>query len=703
MLKKRICLFAGYSNYGKIEDYVIYYLKKLSDISDVYYLADCNISENELSKIDDIVVKKYAYKHSKYDFGSWQELINKIGYDIISQYDELILCNDSCFGPLYSLPNIFEEMNKKDCDFWGISENIYEKVKHLQSYFLVFKNNVFTSNTFKTFFDNIKLEENKMDIIYNYELTLTNILEKANFKSQAYFNSQVINHYISPQTTLNNLDNCYYWRQSIAKGFPFIKKAIFTSLKDSYYIENLFGWEHFLHKYTTYDTTLIKKFLKDNQIKNYNSNFQYLIKKLVYDAKQNKKRKNKDLKNNIKYIALYLPQFHTFKENDGWWGKGFTEWTNTKAAIPLFEGHYQPHEPHNDIGYYDLSDVNVMIKQSQMAKEYGIYGFSYYYYWFNGKKLMEKPLENMLNEPNVNIPFCLFWANHNWTRSWDAGNKEILLEQTYDDVSYKRFIDDIIKYFNDRRYIRINNKPVLLIYEADKIPNPKLYIKNLRNYAKQQYSLELYLISVQQNNTTSPNLYGYDAALETTPNYCAGKSVIKSNKPITQKDVEITFYDYLTNIFTYLLRKEPNYKLYKCVYPMWDNTPRRKKKKGWLFLGATPELFKKFLIEMTKKTINTFEEEEQYLFINAWNEWAEGTHLEPDKKYGYTLLEICNQVSQMSLQQLNTQGFNKNDYKKYKNILYPIKLFAKHTYGDIRKFKVLNFTIYKYKKKKRYD
>lgn len=211
-----------------------------------------------------------------------------------------------------------------------------------------------------------------------------------------------------------------------------------------------------------------------------------MIKKLVYDAKQNKKRKNKDLKNNIKYIALYLPQFHTFKENDGWWGKGFTEWTNTKAAIPLFEGHYQPHEPHNDIGYYDLSDVNVMIKQSQMAKEYGIYGFSYYYYWFNGKKLMEKPLENMLNEPNVNIPFCLFWANHNWTRSWDAGNKEILLEQTYDDVSYKRFIDDIIKYFNDRRYIRINNKPVLLIYEADKTLT--------RNYI-----LKIYVI-MQNNN-----------------------------------------------------------------------------------------------------------------------------------------------------------------------------------------------------------
>ena len=350
--------------------------------------------------------------------------------------------------------------------------------------------------------------------------------------------------------------------------------------------------------------------------------------------------------NNVKYIPLYLPQFHTFKENDEWWGEGFTEWTNTKPAVPFFEGHYQPHEPHDDIGYYDLSDVNVMIKQAKMAKDYGIYGFSYYYYWFNGKKLMEKPLENMLNNKEVDIPFCLFWANHNWTRSWDAGNKEILLEQIYDESTNEKFIDDLVPYFKDERYIRIDNKPVLLIYQADHLPNPKQTVIEWRKIAKEKYSLELYLVTVQQNNLLPPQMFGYDAAMETSPNCRTGKSsrFEKEKLPKLPSDVTMTIYDYIKNIFLYILEKEEKYKRFNCVYPMWDNTARRKKKNAWMFLGSTPELFEKFLAEMTLKTILRFEPKEQFLFINAWNEWAEGAHLEPDKKYGYAYLEKCKKI-----------------------------------------------------------
>ncbi len=413
--------------------------------------------------------------------------------------------------------------------------------------------------------------------------------------------------------------------------------------------------------------------------------------------------------NKIKYIPLYLPQFHTFKENDEWWGKGFTEWTNTKPAVPFFEDHYQPHEPHDDIGYYDLSDVNVMIKQAKMAKEYGIYGFSYYYYWFNGKKLMEKPLENMLHNKAVDIPFCLFWANHNWTRSWDAGNKEVLLEQTYDESTNERFIDDLVPYFNDERYIRIDNKPMLLIYQSDHLPNPKKTVKEWRKYAKEKYNIELYLVTVQQNNLLPPQLFGYDAAMETSPNCRTGKSSrLDINKlPKLPSDVTMTIYDYFKNIFLYILEKEEKYKRFNCVYPMWDNTARRKKKLPWMFYGATPDLFEKFLVEMTRKTINHFDEKEQFLFINAWNEWAEGTHLEPDKKYGYTYLEICKKVKNMSMEELKTNGFDqktKREMDRKLNGIWPIKLLKalnpiqKVRINRDRIIKFLGIPVYKYTK-----
>lgn len=394
------------------------------------------------------------------------------------------------------------------------------------------------------------------------------------------------------------------------------------------------------------------------------------------------RKKGRIINNKVKYLALYLPQFHRFKENDEWWGEGFTEWTNTKPAKPFFEGHYQPHEPHDDIGYYDLSDVNVMIKQAKMAKEYGIYGFSYYYYWFDGRKIMEKPLENMLNNPEVDIPFCLFWANHNWTRSWDAGNKEILLEQTYGESTLERFIDDLIPYFNDKRYIRVDNKPLLLIYQADQLPNPKKAVKRWRNYAKEKYNLDLYLVSIHQNNSIPPNFFGYDAVLEGAPNYKAGKYCIldEKDKPILPGDVKMTFYDYEKDVLYHSLSSDPKYKKFNCVYPMWDNSPRRKKKFSWIFYGSTPELFKKFLAEMTLKTIKNFKENEQFLFINAWNEWAEGTHLEPDKKYGYTFLEICKEVSKMNPKTLEKEGLSveeiRSGYKKLKTSC--IKIFIQN-------------------------
>ena len=372
---------------------------------------------------------------------------------------------------------------------------------------------------------------------------------------------------------------------------------------------------------------------------------------------------------NLKYIALYLPQFHAIPENDEWWGKGFTEWTNTRPMRPLFEGHYQPHEPSDELGYYDLSDVDVMVKQAELAKTYGLTGFCYYYYWFNGRTLLEKPLQNMLGDARVAIPFCLCWANHNWTRRWDGLDQEMLLEQTYDETTYTRFIDDLAPYLNDERYIRVDNKPVLLVYQADKVRNPKEAVDVWRTHARDRYGLELHLICVQQSGATDPGEFGYDAAVDFTPKWRSEDALPHSEHPKYLKDdTSAVFFDYRKNTLKSVLRSEP-YKLHRCVYPMWDNSPRRKGAGAFIVVNSSMELFRRFLIEMSKLTVSNLDPEERFLFINAWNEWAEGTHLEPCRKHGDSLLRICREVSSMPTDALMNSGFDQTDIEWIRSLV----------------------------------
>jgi len=365
---------------------------------------------------------------------------------------------------------------------------------------------------------------------------------------------------------------------------------------------------------------------------------------------------------NLKYIALYLPQFHAIPENDQWWGKGFTEWTNTKPMRPLFEGHYQPHEPSAELGYYDLSDVSVMVAQAELAKQYGISGFCYYYYWFNGRTLLEKPLKNMLGEERVAIPFCLCWANHNWTRRWDGLDQEMLLEQTYDETTYTRFIDDLAPYLNDDRYIRVDNKPVLLVYQADQVANPSGAVEAWRSHARTRYCLELYLICVQQSSQTDPSEFGYDAAVDFTPKWRSEDALSPLEHPKYFEDnTSAVLFDYRKNTLKSVLRRGEKYELYRCVYPMWDNSPRRKGNGSFVVVNSSPELFRRFLVEMSKLTVSEFEFDRRFLFINAWNEWAEGTHLEPCKRHGDGLLQICREVSSLPQDKLMSMGFEKID------------------------------------------
>ncbi|RZL47055.1 MAG: glycosyl hydrolase [Pedobacter sp.] len=355
---------------------------------------------------------------------------------------------------------------------------------------------------------------------------------------------------------------------------------------------------------------------------------------------------------NLKAIALYLPQFHPIKENDKWWGKGFTEWINVTKSKPKFPGHYQPHLP-ADLGFYDLRLLDTMIAQAELAKSYGIYGFCFYHYWFNGKLLLETPIEQMLRAKKPNFPFCLCWANENWTRRWDGEEANVLIKQEYSLEDDYDHIQYLIPFFKDERYIKIDGKPVYLMYRSELHPNINEAVKIWRDEAKKAGFDDLYLIRVENfKRDFNPIDHGFDASMEFAPDFAiklqkhSKKNLLMHLARKTLQLFSITESAYINNrIFDYedmvekMVNKTPKpYKYFRSVFPSWDNSARRAKN-ATLFVNASPEKFQEWVAKTAQYIENNFEAKEQILFINAWNEWAEGCHLEPDQKYGHQYLQ----------------------------------------------------------------
>ena len=340
----------------------------------------------------------------------------------------------------------------------------------------------------------------------------------------------------------------------------------------------------------------------------------------------------------VKLIAFYLPQFHQIPENDKWWGEGFTEWTNVKKAIPQFKGHYQPHIP-GELGYYNLTNKEVMKRQIELAKQYGIYGFCFHHYWFAGKRLLEKPVNMLIENKDLDIPFCLCWANENWTRRWDGLDNEVLIAQKHSPEDDINFIEDISKYFNDTRYIKIDEKPVLIVYRIELFPNPEDTIVRWRKWMEDHGYKGIYLIGAQGFACKNPTKYGLDAAVEFPPNGMYKYNYISSQVSFKNPNFKgnIVDYSYYVNNKLYLKEDKEKYNLFKTIIPSWDNTPRRGNK-STIFYNSSPELYKQWLKDIIIYTKTKKNKDEQFVFINAWNEWGEGAYLEPDVKYGYSYL-----------------------------------------------------------------
>jgi lipopolysaccharide biosynthesis protein len=353
----------------------------------------------------------------------------------------------------------------------------------------------------------------------------------------------------------------------------------------------------------------------------------------------------------IKPIAIHLPQFHPITENDQWWGKGFTEWTNVSKAKPLFAGHYQPHLP-ADLGFYDLRLEEARLAQADLAKHYGIQGFCYYHYWFNGKRLLNRPLDDMIASKEPDFPFMLCWANENWTRRWDGLDQQILIKQEYserDDRNHIRFLCE--NFFMDPRYLKVKGKPFFLIYRPSLFPNVRKTIDIWRDEAVRLGVGELFLGYVQSFGVKhDPKQLGFDCAIEFHPDFHShGKKVPtpvhhKLLMKLRMKDSPFAW----NNIVSYKSYVEAvmdipiAQRVFPGITPMWDNSAR-KKKEAYIFYDSTPELYEEWLNRIYEK-YSKVPFDDKFVFINAWNEWAEGNHLEPCQKWGRSYLEATKRV-----------------------------------------------------------
>ena len=356
-------------------------------------------------------------------------------------------------------------------------------------------------------------------------------------------------------------------------------------------------------------------------------------------------------------IAFYLPQFHPIPENDAWWGKGFTEWTNVAKAKPLFKGHYQPHLP-ADLGFYDLRVAESREAQANLARQHGVSGFCYYHYWFSGKRLLHRPFDEVLRSGRPDFPFCLCWANENWTRIWDGGGSDVLMEQTYSEEDDLAHIRCLANAFVDPRYIRIENKPLFIIYRAHELPDIQKTTTIWRDECRRLGIGEVFLCRVDTGtDVLPPNEVGLDAAVEFQPEFASLGMLLSLRRLrlgqwrwndlrffLRRKllDDNINVQNYRHLVSSMRRRIQPNYLRFPCVTPSWDNSPRRRRN-PIVFVGSSPELFHQWVVESLVKLMKS-RNSHRILFVNAWNEWAEGNYLEPDQRYGSAYLEALREA-----------------------------------------------------------
>lgn len=349
----------------------------------------------------------------------------------------------------------------------------------------------------------------------------------------------------------------------------------------------------------------------------------------------------------MRVLAIHLPQFHPIPENDAWWGKGFTEWTNVVKARPVVPGHHQPHLP-ADLGFYDLRLPEARAAQADLAREHGVDAFCYYHYWFTGKELLQRPVREIVQSGEPDFPFCLCWANENWTRAWDGQSRQALMEQHYSDEDDLAHIRHLMPTLADPRYLRVNGRPMLLVYRTELLPQPRRTADLWRNEAVRAGLGDLYLVRVESfESGINPAEIGFDAALEFAPDWRnvrphkhGRRHRLAAALGLYPKGyLEHQFAEYDELVERMLTKPTPEFRRIRCVSPGFDNSARRKRD-AMIFRNGTPEAYGRWLEQILRaESARTAPEDEKLVFVNAWNEWAEGNHLEPCQRWGRAYLE----------------------------------------------------------------
>lgn len=429
-------------------------------------------------------------------------------------------------------------------------------------------------------------------------------------------------------------DDIVEFKRELLEYYPHLKNFIIDKKQNKYIELFLKAVRYFSNNGFLPTIKRSLEYLKSKKYRNITSN------NIPYDAWFQSNHIIENCKTNIKPVAFYLPQFHTFKENNEWWGEGFTEWTNTRKATPKYEGHYQPREPHDDFGYYTLDNKEILKKQTELAKEHGIYGFCFYYYWFSGKRLMEKPVDIFTANKDIDINFCLCWANENWTRTWDGLEKDVLIKQDYTEEDDINFIKDLKKYIDDERYIKVDGRPVIIVYNPKAIPDCRKTFAAWRKTAKETGIGDILIWMCQTHDINAKKLNiinDVDGEIEFPPHKPNITAVDLNKFQFENGCRPSALYSYESIINSYLVRnrdKSNTLPVYKTVTMAWDNSARRKC--GWVnLIYYSLESFYNWVSDTVIYTEKTHKKDKQFMFINAWNEWAEGTYLEPDKKTGY--------------------------------------------------------------------
>jgi len=349
-------------------------------------------------------------------------------------------------------------------------------------------------------------------------------------------------------------------------------------------------------------------------------------------------------------IAFYLPQFHPIPENDKWWGKGFTEWTNVARARPLFKGHNQPHIP-ADLGFYDLRLPETRLAQAEMAANFGVEGFCYWHYWFAGKRLLERPFNEVLSSHEPKLPFCLGWANESWTGVWNNDPKRLLIEQTYPSQKDDReHFEYLLKAFSDERYIHVDGKPLLYIYKPLKLIDAKRRLEYWRELAIKAGLKGLYIVGNNMLDFDSPDALGLDGAVISTLGVVSSKNALLNRiqriswglrKKLSIGGPRVIEYK---KALEHLIpdMRQFDFNAYPTIMPNWDHTPRSGRK-GLVLTGSTPELFSRHVSDAVE-SVKNYSDQHRIIFLKSWNEWAEGNYMEPDIEWGTQYLEALRKV-----------------------------------------------------------